>query len=80
MLAVRSVGPHGGSPRSRTEARRRFSLEDHRRDTEGIECRKDRAVLDETPRAYKSIDRVMHAQRDLVAVVHEPRQVGCVKG
>ena len=72
---------HGAGRRmSRSEARRRFSLEDHRRATRGVECRKDKAVLDETPEAYKPIDAVMQAQRDLVDIVHELRQVVCVKG
>ncbi len=72
---------HGaGRVMSRTEARKRVSLDDHRRRTQGVECRKDRAVLDETPAAYKPIDRVMEAQRDLVDVLHELRQVVCVKG
>lgn len=72
---------HGaGRVMSRTEARKRTTLEEHRRDTRGVECRKDRAVLDETPSAYKPIDRVMEAQRDLVEVLHELRQVVCVKG
>ena len=38
------------------------------------------AVIDETPMAYKPIDQVMAAQRDLVDIVHELRQVVCVKG
>jgi len=72
---------HGAGRRmSRGEARRRFSLEDHRRATRDVECRKDQAVLDETPQAYKPIDAVMQAQRDLVDIVHELRQVVCVKG
>jgi tRNA-splicing ligase RtcB len=72
---------HGAGRRmSRGEARRRFSLDDHRRSTRHVECRKDRAVLDETPQAYKPIDAVMRAQEDLVSVVHELRQVICVKG
>jgi len=37
-------------------------------------------VIDETPGAYKPIDAVMEAQRDLVEVVHELRQLVCVKG
>jgi tRNA-splicing ligase RtcB len=65
---------------SRGEARRRFSLEDHARDTTGVECRKDAEVIDETPRAYKDIDAVMAAQADLVEIVHTLRQVVCVKG
>jgi tRNA-splicing ligase RtcB len=72
---------HGaGRVMSRTEARRRFSLEDHAAATAGVECRKDAGVLDETPAAYKSIAAVMKAQEDLVEVVHTLRQVVCVKG
>jgi tRNA-splicing ligase RtcB len=72
---------HGaGRAMSRGEAKRRFSIEDHVKATEGIECRKDADVIDETPMAYKPIDQVMAAQADLVEVVHELRQVVCVKG
>jgi tRNA-splicing ligase RtcB len=72
---------HGaGRAMSRTEAKRRFTVADHVAATEGIECRKDAGVIDETPAAYKSIDAVMEAQRDLVDVVHRLRQVVCVKG
>ena len=65
---------------SRTEAKRRFTLDDHAKATAGVECRKDADVIDETPMAYKSIDAVMEAQCDLVDVVHTLRQVVCVKG
>jgi tRNA-splicing ligase RtcB len=72
---------HGaGRAMSRTEARRRFTVAEHVSATAGIECRKDQDVIDETPMAYKSIDRVMDAQRDLVEIVHTLRQVVCVKG
>src|SRR5947207_7123820 len=72
---------HGaGRAMSRTEAKRRFTLDDHAKATAGVECRKDADVIDETPLAYKSIDAVMEAQRDLVEVVHTLRQVVCVKG
>ncbi|HEX4303896.1 MAG TPA: RtcB family protein [Rhizomicrobium sp.] len=72
---------HGaGRALSRTEAKRRFTVEDHERATAGIECRKDIGVLDETPMAYKDIDAVMAAQSDLVEIVHALRQVVCVKG
>ncbi|MDE2182934.1 MAG: RtcB family protein [Alphaproteobacteria bacterium] len=72
---------HGaGRAMSRSEAKRRFSLEDHARATAGVECRKDAAVIDETPMAYKDIDAVMAAQTDLVEVEHTLRQVVCVKG
>ncbi len=72
---------HGaGRAMSRAEAKRRFTLQDHAHATAGIECRKDADVLDETPGAYKSIDAVMEAQKDLVEIVHTLRQVVCVKG
>jgi tRNA-splicing ligase RtcB len=72
---------HGaGRVMSRGEARRRWTIEDHRAATAGVECRKDADVIDETPAAYKDIDAVMAAQRDLVEVVHTLRQVVCVKG
>ncbi|HTG73511.1 MAG TPA: RtcB family protein [Terriglobia bacterium] len=72
---------HGaGRAMSRHEAKRRFTVEDHIRMTEGVECRKDRDVIDETPAAYKSIDAVMAAQSDLVEIVHTLKQVVCVKG
>ncbi len=72
---------HGaGRAMSRSEAKRRFSLADHAAATAGVECRKDAEVIDETPAAYKSIDAVMAAQKDLVEIVHELRQVVCVKG
>ncbi len=72
---------HGaGRVMSRGDAKRSFTLADHRAATEGVECRKDKDVLDETPAAYKDIDAVMAAQADLVDVVHTLKQVVCVKG
>ncbi|MCG6923734.1 MAG: RtcB family protein [Acidobacteria bacterium] len=72
---------HGaGRAMSRTEARRRFTVEQHAAATRDVECRKDEDVIDETPAAYKPIDAVMEAQSDLVDVVHTLRQVVCVKG
>ena len=65
---------------SRTAAKKRFTVAQHRAATATVECRKDEGVLDETPMAYKDIDAVMAAQRDLVEVVHTLRQVVCVKG
>lgn len=72
---------HGaGRAMSRNEAKRRYTLEDQARATAGVECRKDDAVIDEIPMAYKDIDAVMAAQADLVEVVHTLKQVVCVKG
>jgi tRNA-splicing ligase RtcB len=72
---------HGaGRTMSRGAAKRRFTLDDHRAATAGVECRKDASVLDETPAAYKDIEAVMRAQQDIVEVVHTLKQVVCVKG
>jgi hypothetical protein len=49
------------------------------RRTEGVECRKDPGVVDETPAAYKDIDAVMAAQKDLVEVVYALEQVVCLR-
>ncbi len=72
---------HGaGRVMSRSDAKNRFSVEEHKLATEGVECRKDAGVIDETPMAYKDIDDVMAAQADLVEIVHTLKQVVCVKG
>lgn len=72
---------HGAGRRmSRGEAKRRITLEDHAKATEGVECRKDESVLDESPAAYKDVDAVIAAQSDLIEVVHTLKAVLCVKG
>lgn len=73
--------PHGaGRLMSRTEAKRRFTPEDLERQTAGVECRKDRGVLDEIPGAYKPIAEVLEKSSDLVEVVAGLKQLVCVKG
>ncbi len=72
---------HGAGRRmSRGKAKRHFNEEDIEAQTAGVECRKDKGVLDEIPGAYKDIDVVMENQNDLVSVEHTLRQVVCVKG
>jgi tRNA-splicing ligase RtcB (3'-phosphate/5'-hydroxy nucleic acid ligase) len=72
---------HGAGRRmSRTAAKKRFTLAEHEAATIGVNCRKDAEVLDETPGAYKSIDAVIEAERDLIDIVHTLKQVVCVKG
>ncbi len=72
---------HGaGRVMSRTEARKQITLEQHREATKHVECRKDYSVIDESPAAYKPIEAVMEAQKDLVEIMHTLRQVVCVKG
>jgi tRNA-splicing ligase RtcB len=72
---------HGaGRVMSRTKAKKMFTVDDQIKATQGVECRKDKDVIDEIPMAYKDIDAVMDAQKDLVEVVHTLKQVVCVKG
>jgi tRNA-splicing ligase RtcB (3'-phosphate/5'-hydroxy nucleic acid ligase) len=72
---------HGaGRVMSRGEAKRRITLDEHRKATADVECRKDEAVIDESPAAYKPIEKVMAAQSDLVEILHTLKQVVCVKG
>ena len=72
---------HGaGRVMSRTKARNKFTIEDLKAQTEGVECRKDIDVIDEIPGAYKDIDEVMANQSDLVKPIHTLRQIVCVKG
>ena len=72
---------HGaGRVMSRTQAKKEVSLNEHIEATQGVECRKDTDVIDETPKAYKDIEKVMAAQKDLVEIVHTLKQVVCVKG
>ena len=72
---------HGAGRRmSRNAARKRFTETDLAEQTAGVECRKDRGVVDEIPAAYKDVREVIAAQSDLVEVVTRLRQVVCVKG
>ena len=72
---------HGaGRKMGRKEAARRFTIADLEQQTQGVECRKDAAVIDEIPAAYKDIDTVMANQTDLVEIVHTLKQVCCIKG
>jgi tRNA-splicing ligase RtcB len=78
--AFNSASHGAGRRMSRSAARKRFTARDLADQTRGVECRKDSGVVDEIPAAYKPIDQVIAAQRDLVEVVAELRQVVCVKG
>ncbi len=72
---------HGaGRKMSRSKAKLLFSQDDLIQQTQGIECRKDSAVIDEIPAAYKDIDQVMANQADLIEIVHTLKQILCIKG
>ncbi|TNL52953.1 RtcB family protein [Acinetobacter bereziniae] len=72
---------HGaGRKMSRTKAKHMFNQQDLIAQTAGVECRKDKGVVDEIPSAYKDIHQVMANQSDLIEVVHILKQVLCIKG
>lgn len=72
---------HGaGRKMSRKKAKQTFSVEDLKKQTEGVACSKDADIIDEIPGAYKSIEDVMRYQEDLVEPIVELRQVVCLKG
>ena len=72
---------HGaGRKFSRREAKRRYTAEDLARETTGIECRKDSAIIDELPSAYRDIETVIEHQRDLATPVHRLTQLVNIKG
>ena len=79
-MSFNSCSHGAGRIMSRSEAKRVFTVEDHILATEGVTCKKDASVLDETPGAYKDIDAVMEAQKDLVRIKHTLKALICVKG
>jgi len=72
---------HGAGRRmSRGAAKQLFTVDDLLEQTQGVESRKDPAVIDEIPGAYKDIEAVIAAQTDLIEPVVRLKQVLCVKG
>lgn len=72
---------HGaGRKMSRTAAEKKFAVGDMVAQTQGVICRKDKDVIDETPAANKDIDQVMANQADLTEILHTLKQVVCDKG
>ena len=82
--AFNSASHGAGRRMSRNAAKRRFTVEDLRTQTAGVECRKDAGVIDEIPAAYKDLESVIEAQAGgpspLVAVVARLTTLLCVKG
>ena len=79
-ILVHNCSHGAGRLMSRSKAKKTYTLDDLVEQTKGVECRKDRGVLDEIPGAYKPIEKVMNQQSDLVEVVATLKQVLCVKG
>jgi tRNA-splicing ligase RtcB (3'-phosphate/5'-hydroxy nucleic acid ligase) len=72
---------HGaGRKMSRNEARKKIELEDHLEATKHVECRKDSGVIDESPAAYKDLNKVIEAQKSLVRPLAKLEPIICIKG
>ena len=72
---------HGAGRRmSRTQAFKKFTMNDLKKQTTGVEMQRRKAIIDEIPEAYKDIDQVMKDQDDLVDVIHTLKQIVNVKG
>jgi tRNA-splicing ligase RtcB (3'-phosphate/5'-hydroxy nucleic acid ligase) len=78
--ALRTSSHGAGRVMSRGVARRSISMEQHVLAMVGVEARTDADVLDESPAAYKPIEAVMAAQRDLTEPVVALKQIIVVKG
>ena len=73
--------PHGAGRRfSRSEAKRRFTLEDLAKAMGDISYRHSKSLIDEIPMAYKDIDEVMENSKELVHVDHTLKQIVNIKG
>ncbi len=79
-LSYMSVFHGAGRRFSRSEARRRFTMDDFEREMDGIECRHSLELIDEIPSAYKDIDEVMENSKSLVSILYELRQIINIKG
>lgn len=74
---------HGAGRRmSRTDARRTLSAKDVTRELRGVwfDHRLAASLRDEAPSAYKDVDAVLRAERELVLVVRRLRPLLCFKG
>jgi len=72
---------HGaGRKMSRNEARKQITLMEHAESMKGVECRLDEGIIDESPNAYKDMNAVMNAQKDLVKIKHKLKAVLNIKG
>lgn len=73
--------PHGAGRRfSRTEARKRFTMEDFERELSGVEVNHSKEFIDEIPSAYKDIDKVIEYAKPLVSIKHTLKQILNIKG
>jgi tRNA-splicing ligase RtcB (3'-phosphate/5'-hydroxy nucleic acid ligase) len=78
--ALKTSSHGAGRVMSRNAARRTITLEQHLASLQGVECRRDPDVIDESPACYKDVEAVMRAQADLTEPIHTLKQIVVVKG
>jgi tRNA-splicing ligase RtcB len=78
--ALKTSSHGAGRVMSRNVARKSITLEQHLAALQGVECRTDPDVVDESPACYKPIEAVMAAQAELTEPVHTLKQIVVVKG
>lgn len=72
---------HGaGRKMSRSEAKKKITMDAFKHKMKGIEYDPIKDNLDEAPQAYKDIDEVMAQQDDLVEIVHKLTPRAVIKG
>jgi len=72
---------HGaGRAVSRKKAKRIITLDEFRKELEGVTANVSHATLDEAPRAYKNIFDIIKQQKDMVEVVHHLIPIINIKG
>lgn len=85
-MSFQSCSHGAGRAMGRKDASRRFTVEECDKAMEGVvfgrwgKDRKGKIDLGETPQAYKDIDMVIEAQRDLIKPLVKLRPLGVVKG
>ncbi len=73
--------PHGAGRRfSRSEAKRRFTMNDLEAAMGDISFRHSKSLIDEIPMAYKDIDEVIENSKELVQIDHTLKQIVNIKG
>lgn len=71
---------HGaGRAVSRKKAKRIITLDEFRKDMEGITSKVRGSTLDEAPKAYKNIYEVLEQQKDMVEVLHHLKPIINIK-
>lgn len=75
---------HGAGRRmGRMEARKSLNIDNEKKildDMGVVHSIRNQKDLDEAPSAYKDIDKVMEAQKDLVTIVHKLTPIAVIKG